>query len=101
MRRAAPKAISVLREVADEHGIGIARLMGRERVRPISRARQQAMLRLAEELDMSVAEIARLFDRDHTTVIYALKRARWRRELLDAAMGGLIVVALILSRAVA
>lgn len=44
--------------------------------RHVSNARQITQAALFETCDVSYAELGRLFDRDHTTVIYAVTRAR-------------------------
>ena len=58
-----------------------ARSSCRRGARPaIARARQLAMYLARELTDLSLAEIARGFDRDHTTVLHAIRQVSSRLE---------------------
>lgn len=61
--------------VAADHGLTSADLYGRSRTRRVVAARQAAMLAVRRQTDMSLSEIGRLFDRDHTTVLHGIRRA--------------------------
>lgn len=69
----------ILAEVAIEHGIPPALILGKQRQRLIMAARHHAMYRMSQETDMSLAEIGRHMGRDHTTVISGIK-AHLRRQ---------------------
>ncbi len=68
----------ILAEVAIEHGIPPALILGKQRQRQIAAARHHAMYRISQETDMSMAEIGRHMGRDHTTVIAGVKAHRRR-----------------------
>lgn len=73
----------ILAEVAIEHGIPPALILGKQRQRLIMAARHHAMYRMSQETDMSLAEIGRNMGRDHTTVISGIK-AHQRRQAASA-----------------
>jgi chromosomal replication initiator protein len=61
----------VVRQVADVFGVGVERLLGRERSREVALPRQIAMYLLREEANYSLPQIGEaLGGRDHTTVMY-------------------------------
>lgn len=65
---------------AREHGMPLAWILGPRRNTCIVRARQEAMARVYDSCHgMSLPQIARLFNRDHTTVLHAVKKLGvWR-----------------------
>ena len=72
---------SIVADVADVHGLPVADLMGRSKLKHIVAARQEAMWRIRQVMlsdgvtpRYSTTQIGRYFDRDHTTVIHACKR---------------------------
>lgn len=65
---------AILKCVSDQTGVTPATMKGAGRKAQVSRARYLAML-ACELGDISQAEIARLLDKDHTTVINGLTRA--------------------------
>lgn len=63
----------IQRKVAEHYNIRVAEMTSKRRDRPVVRPRQIAMY-LAKELTIkSLPDIGRAFDRDHTTVIHAVK----------------------------
>ncbi len=65
--------------VADSWGTTVARLESPRRSRGIVEPRQVAMYLLRELLDLSYAEVGRLFGgRDHSTVIHSIRKVRGR-----------------------
>lgn len=60
----------IMREVGLKHGFKRADLVGRSRKPRVVNARREAMYRLRHELGLSMLKIARMFDRDHSTVVY-------------------------------
>lgn len=75
-QRAVLSPALVLARAAEDHGYSVADLRGPERTYRVNAARRTACVRL-RALGLSVLEIARLLDRDHTTVVYHLgKRNR-------------------------
>ena len=66
-------------EVAETYGIPLQELRGPGRPRGLAWARQEAMHRIRTETGNSWTKIGNYFNRDHTTVIYAI-RAHDRRQ---------------------
>lgn len=67
--------IDIIRVVATRHGVSVADIKGATRVFHIVAARQEAMV-LVYKLrpDLSLPAIGRIFDRDHTTVLHAVRK---------------------------
>lgn len=83
-------AEQVQNEVARQCGVSRRELVGKDKHRSLSRARQLAMLICRDALEMSYPEIGRAFgNRDHTTAMSGIANARrkladetvWRDEL--------------------
>ncbi len=64
----------IVESVADRHGISVAALLSRRRSQLFAVARQDLMSCLWAS-GLAYAEIGRLLGRDHTTVIYGVRRA--------------------------
>lgn len=70
----------IVRQVADETGVPVADILGPSRIADISSARHTAMARARaiERPDgsprYSLPMIGRVFNRDHTTVLYAVRK---------------------------
>lgn len=62
----------IVTEVASKFAVRDHDIMGRRRTPKIARARQTAMVAL-HQAGYSLCEVGRFFDRDHGTVIHALK----------------------------
>lgn len=77
--RGKAQAGAIIAEVAVETGIAVDALKGEQRVARIARARQLAIWRVADETELSLSEIGRLFHRDHTTVLHAIRVTNQRR----------------------
>lgn len=63
----------IQRKVADKYNIRVADILSKRRERPIARPRQIAMYLSKILTTASLPEIGRKFDRDHTTVIHAVR----------------------------
>ncbi|MBW3095656.1 helix-turn-helix domain-containing protein [Pseudohoeflea coraliihabitans] len=64
----------IIVEVAERFGFAPREIVGRSRYKPLTRARQAAMAEVyLHRPDMSLPQIGRFFNRDHTTVLHALK----------------------------
>jgi len=63
----------VIRFVAHHYGVKVAELKGRDNRRSVAFPRQIAMYLLRELLDLSYPEIAKLFAKHHSTVIYSVE----------------------------
>ena len=79
-RRATMREIA--EQVARQHGLSLAHLVGPQRAQRYSRPRQEAMWRMCEAGRWSLPRIGMFFDRDHTTILHG-RRAHQAR--LDAA----------------
>lgn len=64
----------ILRKVAERYNLRMAEMMSKRRDRSIARPRQIAMYLAKMLTTKSLPEIGRAFDRDHTTVIHAVKK---------------------------
>ncbi len=64
----------IIAEVAREHMMAPADIIGRNRRKPYIAARFEAYRRVAEATRWSLPRIGRLFRRDHTTVLSAFRR---------------------------
>jgi hypothetical protein len=66
---------SILHEVAEKHGIPVGALVGPGRQKRFANARAEASFRLVVELNLSLPQAGhRLGDRDHTTVLYFVRK---------------------------
>ena len=75
----ASPAHRIMREVAEAHDITVQDLLSQSRCRQYSWPRQEAMLRMRDETNLSYTQIARLLRREcHTTVVYGERAARQR-----------------------
>ena len=70
----------IQRKVAEHYNIRVAEMTSKRRDRPVARPRQIAMFLSMELTTKSLPDIGRAFDRDHTTVIHAVKAIEQLRE---------------------
>ena len=78
LRRSKP-AQDIIREVAAKHEVDVSDLLGTSKRPKYAWPRQEAMLRMREETELSYPQIARLLRRDcHTTIISGVRAARQR-----------------------
>lgn len=75
-----PDVESIQNAVCTACGITKADLLSARRASRISHARQLAMYLARELTDLSLAQIARSFDRDHTTVLHSVRTVSRRLE---------------------
>lgn len=71
--RRVPSLAAIQEAVCRLHGLTTDELLSPQRSTRVARARQLAMYLAREMTSLSLAEIARGFDRDHTTVIHAIR----------------------------
>lgn len=65
--------MQVVQTVAREHGVAVADIMGRSKARRIAAARYAAIKAVHEcHHELSTYRLGRFFNRDHTTIAYAL-----------------------------
>lgn len=63
----------ILGKTADKHGLKVSDLKSSSRVRAVLTARREAMTSMRDQLGYSYAEIGRVFGKDHSTVMNALR----------------------------
>lgn len=68
----------VLRAVAYHYRISVAHILGKSRTKEHTEARHMAMYLMSEVLEMSSSEIGKHLHKDHSTVLYAIKRMEER-----------------------
>lgn len=64
---------SIIEDTALKHKLKVSDLKGKSRTKLIFSARKEAIMRLRDELKLTVAEISRIFQKDHTSILNALK----------------------------
>lgn len=68
-------ALRIIAQVAACHGFTVEDILGPSRKAPIIIARQDAMIEVfLHRLDLTLPMIGRIFHRDHSTVVHAVKR---------------------------
>ena len=77
----------VIRQVAKTHGVSVHDLLGRRRAAWLVAARRAAIRAIHDQFDDSLPMIARLFRRDHTTILYHLRGWKRRRPKGDGHAG--------------
>lgn len=71
--RSSDPRVNILRDCANEYGCTVADMMGVSRKMKVTLARRKAMYLLWQRGTMSKAHIGRFLNKDHTTVIHALR----------------------------
>jgi chromosomal replication initiator protein len=66
-------ANQIINDVCDFYGITMPQIKGKCRLRSYVKARFVSMYLLRKRTDLTFMEIARMFHRDHTSVIYAFQ----------------------------
>lgn len=69
-----PRASIIVAQVAIETGYSIAALKGGRRGKGLVQARHYLMWRLASETSLYMAQIGRLLHKDHTTILWGVKK---------------------------
>ena len=64
---------AIIEETAFKHKIKVSDIKGKNRSKLVFAARKEAITRIRTELNVSVTELARIFLRDHTSILNALK----------------------------
>jgi chromosomal replication initiator protein len=78
---AAPPSLEAIQDaVCSVNGVGREELLSPKRSSKVARSRQVAMYMARELTSLSLTEIARAFDRDHTTVLHAIRTVSSRLE---------------------
>ena len=66
--------MQILRECAKEYGCTVSDMLGKYRNENIILARRKAMWRLHKRGTMSLTQIGRYLNKDHSTVLHALRK---------------------------
>lgn len=69
-------------------GITVEDMMGKSRAKPIAHPRQIAMYLARSHTSLSFPDLERIFDRDHTTVLYAVRKIKDGLSKKDAMLEG-------------
>ena len=77
------RAKKIVEVVGDYFAVSPEAIMGPRRHRKTSQARAVAMFLMREKTRWTLAEIARYFERDHTSVVYAVRKVEERCEWTD------------------
>lgn len=64
---------AIIEETAFRHKLKVSDLKGKNRTKVIFAARKEAIIRIRSELNLTVKEIGRIFQKDHTSILNALK----------------------------
>lgn len=64
----------ILKSVAQEFGVKVEDLLGSSKVTPVKEARWKVAWLLHQRGTMSISAIAKFLNKDHTTILYALKK---------------------------
>jgi chromosomal replication initiator protein len=76
-----PSAVAVMRHAAHEEGIGLDVVRGPGRAQPIVRKRDAVLVAVVTARpDLSLPRLGRMFNRDHTSILAALRRTGMRKE---------------------
>jgi Bacterial dnaA protein helix-turn-helix len=68
-----PPFARVIRQVARAHGVPVEKMADPSKPTRLVHARQEAMYRGIYELGMSLSEVGRVLNRDHTTVLHGAR----------------------------
>jgi chromosomal replication initiation ATPase DnaA len=71
--------MAIVAGIAADNGVTVADIMSRSRKRHLAWPRQEAMAAIRDVFpDDSLPQIGRLFGRDHTTVLHAVRQVKAR-----------------------
>ena len=70
---------AILIGVCAEYGIGVEEILGDRRDQPVVIARWEAVRRAYEGTGLSTTELGRVFNRDHTSILYILGKVKKER----------------------
>jgi chromosomal replication initiator protein len=71
---------TIAMQVATRAGLTFRDLIGVERRREVSWVRQDAYRAIREQTSLSLPQIARIFGRDHSTVLHGIRASKRRQE---------------------
>ena len=74
-----PNSRIIIREVAQKHDLMIWQILSKKKNRHVAWAKHEAFDRLYRETNMSLPAIARIWDMDHTSILYGIWAHRKRK----------------------
>jgi len=74
-----PTARVIIKDVANKHDLMVKDILSKDRHRRIAWPKHEVFERLYRETKMSLPAIARIFDMDHTSVLYGIWAHRKRK----------------------
>jgi chromosomal replication initiation ATPase DnaA len=74
------RRFAVIDEVAASHGLERADILGQSRFAFVCRARDEAIQRVRAEFGDTSTNLGRLFGRNHTAILAALNRDKYRAQ---------------------
>jgi chromosomal replication initiator protein len=85
MSRIRITARQIIDEIAATHDITREDMIGPRRYPHLVEARREAMRRVRDELGYSYPQIGRIFNRDHSSVIWSLRGGRFNQPRQERA----------------
>lgn len=73
--------LAIMREVCAKYGVTLKDVLSRRRTGKIALPRQEIMWRLRHETPASLPQIGRMLHRDHTSVLYGIRRYSSLKEI--------------------
>lgn len=68
-------SLKISKILSKEYEVDVQELFGKKREHHITKVRFMAWYTLKNNYEMSFSKIARIFDRDHSSIIYGIKKA--------------------------
>lgn len=72
-------AVKFMRDWCHRHGIAEHEMVGVRRTRQLANARQQLIWEIHDRFGMSLPQLGRMFNRDHSTVLHAIRKISAQR----------------------
>lgn len=80
------KATAVLRDVANRNGVPVEEILGSRRTSRVAKARHEAIWRVKNATNWSLPRVGRMFHRDHSSVLHAIRRMETLRATSPSVM---------------
>lgn len=85
----APKAARIIADFSMDTGIPVSELKGDGKTRDLVYARQDLMLAIRRNTDLSLPQIGKIMNRHHTTVLHGVREAQAREAARGNVWGAL------------
>lgn len=79
-----PESRAIICAVARKHGVLLADVMHGNLTRKVTTARQEAYAEVKRQRNLTLHQVARLFGKDHTTVLYGIRAHQARLAYLES-----------------